>query len=434
MPEITPPKEPSREELLAELVRLRQKVKELQQKKEDLEVLLEVTSEHSDYISEELRQEKDDLEMVLEMTTEHSDTVSEELHSKALELEDRNQFIRETFGRYVSDEVVACLLDSPEGLNLGGEKRKVTILMSDLRGFTALAERLGPQEVVTFLNGYLDAMVSVILAYHGTILEILGDGLMVIFGAPLQRENDAERAVACAVAMQLAMSDINEPNRRSGLPEIEMGIGIHTGEVVVGNIGSPKRTKYGAVGSDVNLTGRIESYTTGGQILISSATQKEIANLLKITRQMTVEPKGVAEPIAIYEVSGIGGVHNLFLPEHQEVLSPLEVEIPVQYTVLEEKFAGRTVFWGRFVKLSTREAELHTETPVALLSDLRIQLMKNNGEVMEGDLFAKVLSNPTERSARFLVRFTSIPPEVKAFLQNLLGVAAREQKLLGLQT
>jgi adenylate cyclase len=113
----------------------------------------------------------------------------------------------------------------------------------------------------------------VILPYQGTIQELMGDGLLVFFGTPHWQEDDAQRAVACAVAMQAAMATVNETIGREGLPHVEMGIGIHTGEVVVGNIGSYKRTKYGAVGNHVNLAFQIESYTIGGQVLISEATR-----------------------------------------------------------------------------------------------------------------------------------------------------------------
>jgi class 3 adenylate cyclase len=333
------------------------------------------------------------------------------------EVQQAAEFIRRTFGRYISEEVVASLLDSEEGLELGGVKRKVTTLMSDLRGFTRFLERLTPEQVVAFLNRYLSMMVNVVLEYHGTIIEILGDGIMVIFGAPIQRDDDALRACACAIAMQLAMEDVNQQNLRDGLPEVEMGIGIHTGEVIVGNIGSEKRTKYGAVGGDVNLAGRIESYTTGGQILISNSTHVETADLLKITQTMTVEPKGVSEPITIYEVEGIGGDYNLDLPRHREALAPLKKKIPVRYTVLEKKFVTRTTYQGCFISLSTKEAELMTENPVAILSNLKIQLIQNEGEVEIDNFFAKVLAT-TEDPQRYLIRFTSIPPKGLAIFQD----------------
>jgi Adenylate and Guanylate cyclase catalytic domain len=128
------------------------------------------------------------------------------LQEQNAQLELHNRFIRQTFGRYLTNEVVASLLDSPTGLAIGGEKRKVTLLMADLRGFTTLSERLHPEEVVTILNRYLGTMVDVILRYHGTIDEFIGDAILVIFGAPIQRADDAPRAVACAVEMQLAMA------------------------------------------------------------------------------------------------------------------------------------------------------------------------------------------------------------------------------------
>ncbi len=210
----------------------------------------------------------------------------EQIEQLAEQLELRNRFIRETFGRYLSDEVVASLLDSPTGLQLGGEMRKVTLLMSDLRGFTSLSKRLAPEQVLAILNHYLGTMVKVIMECQGTINEFMGDAIFVIFGAPMSREDDAEWAVACAVGMQLAMASVNEQNRHEGLPDVEMGIGVHTGEVVVGNIGSPKRMKYGVVGSDVDLTFHIQSYTIGGQILISEATRREVVPILRIEKQM----------------------------------------------------------------------------------------------------------------------------------------------------
>src|SRR4249920_3301998 len=121
-----------------------------------------------------------------------------------------HELVRRAFGRYVSEEVATSILESPEGLELGGEEREVTILMSDLRGFTALAARLTPREVIEFLNLYLEAMVDVISRYEGTIDEIIGDAILVIFGAPLACDDHASKAVACGLAMQLAMVDVNQ--------------------------------------------------------------------------------------------------------------------------------------------------------------------------------------------------------------------------------
>ena len=421
MPGVRPPRGPSRQALLTEVQALRQRVAALEQEKQDLEVMLEMATDHADDLSEALQQERDDLETMLEMTTDHADALEADLQSQAEALARRSQFIRATFGRYVSEEVVAQLLDAPEGLELGGAKRKVTILMSDMRGFTALAECLEPQEVMTFLNRYLEAMVDVILAYRGTIIEILGDGLLVLFGAPLSRDDDAERAVACALAMQLRLADTNAPHRQAGLPEVDMGIGIHTGEVVVGNIGSQQRTKYGVVGSAVNLTGRIESYTTGGQILISPTTYAETAAVLTVSDQMTVAPKGIAAPITLYAVSGIGGAHQLCLPTPTETLVALPQALAVRYTVLEGKFAGSTMYGGRVVKLAPRTAELHVDQPVAAFSNLKLHLLRPSGEVVPGELFAKVVETMPDDASRVVVHFTSIPEAARTFLDTVRG-------------
>ncbi len=267
--------------------------------------------------------------------------VEAELKRLAEQVELRNRFIRETFGRYLTDEVVDTVLESPSGLQMGGEKRKLTMMMTDLRGFTSLSERLPADRVVKLLNRYLAAMVPIIKQYQGTIDEFIGDAIFVLFGAPVWQEDDAQRAAACAVAMQIAMEDVNAENRKDDLPELEMGIGLHTGQVVVGNIGSPERMKYGVVGSHVNLTSRIQSYTTGGQILISDATRQEAGQILKLGKQTEVKAKGVEHPITLFELLGIGGKHKLLLPDTVETLVPLADEIPLRYEVTRRKSGER---------------------------------------------------------------------------------------------
>ncbi len=239
------------------------------------------------------------------------------------ELEKRNMLIRQVFGRYLSNEIVANLLESPEGLRLGGERRKITILTSDLRGFTAISEQSQPEEIISILNIYLESMADVITQYQGSIIEFMGDGILVLFGAPAPRDDDAAKAVACACAMQLAMGSVNKRLKNLGFPQLEMGIGINTGLVILGNIGSEKRTKYGIVGSQVNLTYRIESYTAGGEILISEETLKAAGEIVRVSGNRQVEPKGVKQPITIYKVCGISGDYNLFLPrDDEEFFSP----------------------------------------------------------------------------------------------------------------
>ncbi len=238
----------------------------------------------------------------------------EEIKQLAHELERRNTFIRQVFGRYLTDEVVQNLLDTPQGLELGGEKRRVTILMSDLRGFTTLAEPLPAERVVEILNLYLGTMAEVIARHRGTIDEFIGDAILAIFGAPLVQLDDPERAVACALAMQQAMDKVNERIRRLGGPTLQMGIGLNTGEVVVGNIGSAQRAKYGVVGHNVNLASRIQAVAAGGEVLISETTLGLVRPLLALGREQVFLPKGIDRPLKVYAVRAISGPYSVSLP------------------------------------------------------------------------------------------------------------------------
>src|SRR3989441_5439647 len=191
----------------------------------------------------------------------------------------QRDFIRNTFGRYVSPEVVKTLLESPEGLRFGGEKRDITVLMSDLRGYTQFAEQGDPTWVMETLNDYLARMTDIIIEYGGTINEFIGDAIFAVYGAPIPHHDHAERAAASALAMQRAMADINRANAEHGRPLFEMGIGINTGEAVVGNIRSEQRAKYAIVGAAVNLAAPVGGGTAGGQIFLSPTAHDQIHQL-----------------------------------------------------------------------------------------------------------------------------------------------------------
>ena len=340
-----------------------------------------------------------------------------ELHEMAAQVELRNRFIRDTFGRYLTDEVVTALLESPAGLQMGGDKRKVTMLMADLRGFTALSERLAPQRVVGILNRYFEAMVGVIRSHGGTIDEFIGDAIFVLFGAPTWAEDDAARAVACAVEMQLAMGAVNAAIRADDLPEIEMGIGIHTGAVVVGNIGSPERMKYGVVGRHVNLASRIQSCTTGGQILVSEATRKEVGSILRTGRRIEVAVKGVEHPVTLSEALGIGGRYKLALATLAEALVPLAHEVALECAVVDGAAASEP-FAGALVGLSPRGAEVRLERAVPTLDSVRLRFAAGTGLPGES-MLAKVVGPVPEREGVFALRFTSLPPEAELALRQL---------------
>ncbi|MEI6328858.1 MAG: adenylate/guanylate cyclase domain-containing protein, partial [Pseudanabaena sp. ELA645] len=304
--------------------------------------------------------------------------------------------IRTYFSRYLTDAVVKSLLETPEGLKLGGDRRKVTILMCDLRGFSSISEKMAPEKVVEILNVFLGTMTEAIATYQGTIDEFIGDAILVLFGAPIHREDDAARAVASAIAMQLAMRSVNDKLAEMNLPEIAMGIGINTGEVVAGNIGSQSRAKYAVVGNHVNLTARIESYTVGGQILISETTYKEVEAIAKTNGSMEVEPKGVSQPISIYDICGLGGIYNLELPSINESLQILANPIAVSYRILEEKHLGTELFKGEIRRLSPYGAEIFAEQDIPVLTNLKlvIEVYDQSQELaIAGEIYAKVLKH-----------------------------------------
>jgi class 3 adenylate cyclase/CheY-like chemotaxis protein len=342
------------------------------------------------------------------------------ISSLAWDLEVRNRFIFETFGRYLSNEVVERLLQTPEGLKLGGETRKVTLLMSDLRGFTQVADRIPPDRVVKLLNNYLGTMAEVLLSYQGTIDEFIGDGILAIFGAPVQREDDALRAVACAVEMQRAMERVNDYNRREGLPFVEMGIAIHTGEVVVGNIGSDKRAKYGVVGSPVNLTARIESYTVGGQILVSERTRREGGGGLTVGSEVVVQMKGFENPVSAWDVRGVAGGFDLFLPSREEPLVALRGPLPVRFSTITGKRVDGPDSEGLLVRLSMKEAEVEARERPEPFRNLRLRFVSRDGSVIPGELYGKV-TTPRPSTKGFGLTFTSVPPEIRSFLETVLA-------------
>lgn len=336
--------------------------------------------------------------------------------------------IRSTFGRYVSNDVVDKLLESPQGLTMGGEVRQITLLVSDLRGFTSLAARLSPHEVLEILNRYFERMLDSIEHYRGTVDELQGDGILAFFGAPWAAPDDPERAVACAIAMQTALRDLNAEQRLRNLPELAMGIGINTGEVIVGNIGSLKRTKYGAVGSAINTAYRIESYTVGGQILISPQTYAAVEALVQVHSTMQVEFKGLPHPVTLYDVRSIGGRYQLTLPDKIAVtLHLLPAPLSLACLPLSGKIVSTQAIPGVLTHLAGSAAEAVLQAQVEVYSNLKLSLTAADGTDFP-DIYAKVLAVaplPTNASAlKVRLELTSIPDTAKAFLAGVEPASA----------
>ena len=282
------------------------------------------------------------------------------------------------FARYTSPEIANYVLTAPEGKKQGGQEREVSILMSDLRGFTAKSTHLSSTDLITMLNHYFESMSEVIRRFQGTVIEFLGDGIFVVFGAPaeLPIEDSASMAAACAVEMQNAMTEVNAWNRDHGYPELAMGIGINSGRCVVGNIGSGNRMKYGCMGEAVNLAGRMESLSIGGQINITEDTKKAIPADLAIAGEHSFFPKGGRGEMKFYSITGIGQNRIQKSGEEKVEWREPQAAAKVFFSLLDGKIVQRARHEGQLRKISADEALgiLETDTALNPLCDLMIRI------------------------------------------------------------
>ena len=232
-------------------------------------------------------------------------------------------YIRNTFGRYVDPDFARQLMKRPDVGQLGGQRKEVVVMMSDIRGFTRMAEGLSPETTIDLLNGYFSLIIEVIDAHKGIIVDFLGDGILVFFepreSALLKTamKDTLRTAIQCAVKMQRQMVLFNQNIKKKEIPEIHMGIGIHTGQVIVGNLGSETRKKYGIVGSVVNLTSRIQATAWADEILISHAVYTHLKQELGLLRSFDAVFKGVDAPVKLHVLDYEAMMPILRIPEKE---------------------------------------------------------------------------------------------------------------------
>jgi adenylate cyclase len=212
------------------------------------------------------------------------------------------EMIKRAFTRYVAREVVEEILKNPENMALTGERREVTVLFCDVRGFTPLSERLSPEEVVLLLNDFYNLMIETTFKHDGTLDKFLGDAVMAVFGAPLAHPDHSARAIRTALAMQEGIVGLNERRARDGKEPIAVGIGVSAGEAVAGTVGTEDRMEYTVIGDSVNLAARLESNAKPGQILISQRTYERVRDLVDARPLGRIRVKGKEEEVEVYEV------------------------------------------------------------------------------------------------------------------------------------
>ena len=245
--------------------------------------------------------------------------LTESFNDMAKSLREKEK-IKRAFSSYVARQVVDEILKHPDDITFSGERRDVTVIFCDMRGFTPLTERLPPEEVVAVLNDFYSLMIDLTVKNDGTINKFLGDAVMAIFGAPTTYPDHCLRAIKTALAMQAGVAELSTQRVAAGKEAITIGIGISAGEAVAGTVGTENQMEYTVIGDKVNLAARLESNAKPGQILVSASTYKQVAAHVHARCLGVMNVKGKEEQVTVYEVLGLLGEGDL-ADEHTEQVS-----------------------------------------------------------------------------------------------------------------
>ncbi len=307
----------------------------------------------------------------------------------------------------------------------GFAPRVVSILFTDLRGFTAILESHPIPELLEALNRYLVRMSEVAHQHGGTIDKFIGDAIMVLFGAPIGHDDDVTRAVACAVDMQIALFELNKQFKSAGLPELHMGIGINTGTVMAGVLGSEIHAEYTVIGEEVNLASRIEAYSLRGQILMSEVTWQGVRDYVTAGAPMDVYVKGKKQPVNLYEVLGIPSAHKV-VPRQEIRKSPrVETHLPFHFQLLRGKSVAPQSYGGTILDISYEGVLAALDIEVPPQADIKLDVNLALVGSTATDLYARV-RRMIERDGQRLagIEFTSVTPQsnvsIRRFVQVLI--------------
>lgn len=215
---------------------------------------------------------------------------------------EKKEILKGAFNRYVSEPVANEILKSPEKIQLGGERRKITVLFADIRGFTALTRQMQPETIVELLNRYFTILTEVIFYFDGTVDKFIGDEVMGVFGSPIPREDHVKQGIKAALVIKRIMSEVNRSREKQGLALLPMGLGLDSGDVIVGSMGSKVRMEYTAIGDAVNVASRLTGIAKEGEVLIGEKVYMQMQEYISTIKLPDANIKGIEKPFPIYNI------------------------------------------------------------------------------------------------------------------------------------
>jgi adenylate cyclase len=323
------------------------------------------------------------------------------------------------------EAALAKVLRHVASRNLTGEEgfaaREATILLADLRGFTAVSSSYPAATVLKLVNRCLITMSEVVFRHQGTIDKFMGDSIMVIFNGQTSAEDAARRAVTCAVDLQLAMDELNEHYRQFGLPELFLGIGINTGPVLAGTLGSDLYAAYTVIGDEVNLAARIEAFSLRGQILIGQSTYERCAGFVTAGEPLSVVIKGKPDPVTLREVLEIPSLGKT-VPRREMRRSPrVKVKMPFTYQIMETDVTVPQVHRGVILDIGYHGILAEIDHPCAPLTEIRLSIDLPLVESQATNVYARITSStPSEGGYLCGIEFTSLSAETTGNIQLLV--------------
>ncbi|MFT5717709.1 MAG: adenylate cyclase [Oleiphilaceae bacterium] len=320
-------------------------------------------------------------------------------------------------------EKILTTLDSSSMFESSPKEKDVTILLSDLRGFTAMSENYNPLEIIIFLNRYFLAMSEIIQQYDGTIDKFMGDSIMVVFGIPESRSDDIERSISCAIQMQTRLAEINEENTPLGYPPLYMGIGINTGRVVAGKLGSDLYSQYTVIGDHVNLASRIESYSLRGQVIISEHTFNLAESFITTGQENTLHVKGKKDPIKMYELLATTKPTLLEMPSRVGRNSPrIDINMPLVFQLIKEKRIEDTMHNGEIMDIGYGGMRIISKIEIKLYSEIKFPFSLSLASNIQNDVYAKIIkSDLIDGTYHYRLEFSSISQEAEIAVKRYIN-------------